>query len=191
MRNFHFRTSWIWQVPSTTCKKRKLTYVLICWNDSTNAHSLFVNYKCQFQVELPHMLSTAPNSIPFKLLLHGSQIYRNCEFSKFDYGPGKNFKIYGQAEPPLYNLRNVRAPLHIYYAENDNVVSIKVQFISQIDCFCFRVTLITKILVYLLESATVQRLVSSRYCQRLSPGQLEAFHALRFSCGKGCWYSGL
>lgn len=71
-------------------------------------------------------MAQAPNTVGLKVLLHGAQNYRNCEFHKYDYGPEKNLELYGQQYPPLYNLQNIRAPLHIYYGEDDDLTTVDV-----------------------------------------------------------------
>lgn len=40
-------------------------------------------------------------------------------FQQFHHGTEKNMRIYGAAEPPLYNLSNVRANIHIMHGLND------------------------------------------------------------------------
>lgn len=40
-------------------------------------------------------------------------------FRKYDYGPEKNRARYGVSYPPAYNISNVRAPMFIFYCEND------------------------------------------------------------------------
>lgn len=44
------------------------------------------------------------------------------KFQQFDYGKYQNIDHYGQNEPPIYNLKNVRAPVALYYAESDSQV---------------------------------------------------------------------
>lgn len=49
------------------------------------------------------------------------------EFKKFDHGPEKNKKLYGQETPPDYNLSNVRARIHLIYGVNDNGILAEVR----------------------------------------------------------------
>lgn len=44
------------------------------------------------------------------------------KFQQFDYGKSQNIDHYGQNEPPIYNLKNARAPVALYYAESDSQV---------------------------------------------------------------------
>lgn len=45
--------------------------------------------------------------------------------SKFDYGKSKNKLKYGKSEPPIYNLENIKIPVHIIAAVSDNIISYK------------------------------------------------------------------
>ncbi|XP_049938991.1 lipase 3-like [Schistocerca serialis cubense] len=42
-----------------------------------------------------------------------------CHFRQYNYGILKNFKRYGKATPPDYNLANVTAPVYLFYGPND------------------------------------------------------------------------
>ena len=41
------------------------------------------------------------------------------EFHRFDYGPRENIKKYGQPTPPTYDLSLVKAPVYLYFGDND------------------------------------------------------------------------
>lgn len=41
------------------------------------------------------------------------------EFRRWDYGIWNNYKHYGSLSPPKYKLKNVRVPVHLFYAAND------------------------------------------------------------------------
>ncbi|XP_041985088.1 lipase 3-like [Aricia agestis] len=41
------------------------------------------------------------------------------ELRKYDYGSEVNMKVYGQPEPPKYNMTDVQVPVAIYYSEED------------------------------------------------------------------------
>jgi hypothetical protein len=47
------------------------------------------------------------------------------KFQEFDYGP-MNMEYYGQSEPPDYNLKNITAPMSLYYGTGDLLVSLEV-----------------------------------------------------------------
>ncbi|KAE8746630.1 hypothetical protein FOCC_FOCC006614 [Frankliniella occidentalis] len=40
-------------------------------------------------------------------------------FRRYDHGRKRNVEMYGSAVPPLYELSNIRAPVHLYLAHND------------------------------------------------------------------------
>lgn len=46
-----------------------------------------------------------PNAFPF--LMIRAQAIRNKKFCKYDYGVKKNVEIYGQEEPPSYDLGSI------------------------------------------------------------------------------------
>ncbi|XP_041985087.1 lipase 3-like [Aricia agestis] len=41
------------------------------------------------------------------------------QLRKYDYGSEVNMKVYGQQEPPKYNMTDVQVPVAIYYSEED------------------------------------------------------------------------
>lgn len=41
------------------------------------------------------------------------------DFRKFDYGKTENMLHYNQTSPPSYNLKNVKTPVGLYYADSD------------------------------------------------------------------------
>ena len=53
------------------------------------------------------------------------QSMRTSRFQKFDYGKSKNLALYGQNQPPLYNLSAVTTPFLIIYGQNDHLVDTK------------------------------------------------------------------
>ena len=42
------------------------------------------------------------------------------EFCQYDYGAVKNQRIYGQPEPPNYELSKITCPVYLYYSDNDD-----------------------------------------------------------------------
>ncbi|XP_069676692.1 gastric triacylglycerol lipase-like isoform X2 [Periplaneta americana] len=61
-----------------------------------------------------------------KTLLHYSQLITSGKFRAYDYGSTENMKLYGQATPPDYDLKNVTMPMSLYYGDGDLIVSPKV-----------------------------------------------------------------
>lgn len=57
--------------------------------------------------------------------VHYAQLFRNGGFKKFDYGTLKNLVIYGQANPPEYDLNLVTAPTMLYVGDGDGFAGIK------------------------------------------------------------------
>jgi len=54
------------------------------------------------------------------------------EFRRFDYGSKGNLQRYGQEEPPTYDLSQVKAPVYLYYADNDLLAPPQVPFYSNL-----------------------------------------------------------
>ncbi|CAL8131291.1 unnamed protein product [Orchesella dallaii] len=71
----------------------------------------------------PNIIRKLQDNLSLKVLFHGLQRLHTCEFLKYDYGSEKNLIKYGTKDPPPYNMRNVRVPLHIFSGESDNLVS--------------------------------------------------------------------
>lgn len=40
-------------------------------------------------------------------------------FHKYDYGPKKNLRVYGQTKSPDYNLRGIDVPIALHFGNND------------------------------------------------------------------------
>lgn len=52
-------------------------------------------------------------------LVHYAQGIRWGKFRQFSFGPRKNIIKYGSFRAPSYKLKNIRAPMTLYYSEND------------------------------------------------------------------------
>jgi hypothetical protein len=52
-------------------------------------------------------------------LIQFGQMYNSGKFQKFDYGRTKNLEVYGQEEPPEYDLGRVKVPAYLLYGKND------------------------------------------------------------------------
>ncbi|ETN67158.1 lysosomal acid lipase [Anopheles darlingi] len=68
------------------------------------------------------ILASTPAGCSLFQLLHYGQIYQAKSFQMYDYGPVKNRVRYGTNVPPEYPLRNVTAPVTLYYSEGDILV---------------------------------------------------------------------
>jgi lysosomal acid lipase/cholesteryl ester hydrolase len=60
-----------------------------------------------------------PAGTSTKTVLHYVQLVKSGNFQKYDYGKTKNLEIYGEKEPPHYNLTAITAPVALYWGEND------------------------------------------------------------------------
>ncbi|XP_077301625.1 lipase 3-like [Arctopsyche grandis] len=52
-------------------------------------------------------------------LYHHLEDHKAENFRQFDYGMMRNIHLYGELQPPPYNLRNVVAPVRMFFSEND------------------------------------------------------------------------
>ena len=41
------------------------------------------------------------------------------KFCRYDFGKEKNIEIYGQEDPPEYDVTKITAPVALYWADND------------------------------------------------------------------------
>lgn len=70
------------------------------------------------------MAANFPSGTSVHNLARYSQTLRSRSIYKFDYGPEKNFQLYGSSNPPLYNLSSVTVPIVVIYGRNDGIVDI-------------------------------------------------------------------
>lgn len=63
-----------------------------------------------------------PAGASTKQFIHYSQIIRSGKFQMFDYEED-NINRYGQKTPINYRIRNIEAPIAIFYGANDNVLA--------------------------------------------------------------------
>ncbi len=107
------------------------------------------------------------------------QNIKSCDFRKYDYGRLNNKKLYGNEQPPQYNLTNIRAPVHIYYGYGDNfaTVEVRVNFCKLFKHAC--VVKFTKIgcifADFHIGYGHDKKRTSSRYAQRIVPSPVETF----------------
>lgn len=48
---------------------------------------------------------------------------RSGNLQEYDYGVAKNMIHYGQTTPPLYDLGNIKAKIHLWYSDTDWVAT--------------------------------------------------------------------
>lgn len=51
----------------------------------------------------------------------GCMFYISGNFEQYDFGPIENMKKYNSLRPPRYNLTNIKTPIAILYAPNDDL----------------------------------------------------------------------
>lgn len=67
---------------------------------------------------LPLIYRYSPAGVSTKAVIHVSQLMTSLNFQRFDYNVENIFK-YGRLTPPKYNLNNVKAPVALWYGDND------------------------------------------------------------------------
>ncbi|XP_045777365.1 lipase 3-like [Maniola jurtina] len=71
---------------------------------------------------IPVIVSHLPGGASIRQIKHFGQTVASHEFRKYDYGVDLNMKIYGQRQPPKYNMADVKVPVTLYYSEEDWLV---------------------------------------------------------------------
>lgn len=74
---------------------------------------------------IPEILQTTPAGASVNQLIHYAQEYMSKHFRQFDLGAVKNLLAYKSPSPPDYKLSPITAPVHLYYAANDWLASVK------------------------------------------------------------------
>lgn len=69
----------------------------------------------------------------FSIQIHFAQGINSGEFRYFDYGKEKNKEFYGQEVPPSYDLSKVKAPVALYWSDNDWLAPKEVIYNSNIN----------------------------------------------------------
>jgi lysosomal acid lipase/cholesteryl ester hydrolase len=68
---------------------------------------------------LPVVLNHSPSGASAKQFVQYGQQYASGKFSQFDHGKEDNMHVYGQPNPPQYDIKNVKVPVSTYYGRND------------------------------------------------------------------------
>ena len=75
------------------------------------------------QTMLPMILGHFPSTLAVKTIAHYGQSRKYGTFSHYRYDDeAENMKRYGTPQPPPYDLSKVKAPVAIWYGENDWLV---------------------------------------------------------------------
>lgn len=105
-----------------TCRAHAMT-MEVC----SNLLFLFVGFDSDlFNVTLiPEITKRSPAGTSVRQFLHYVQLVRNHRFCQYDYGVFGNMMKYKSKSPPAYKLKNVNAPVYLYYGQNDWMVSMR------------------------------------------------------------------
>ncbi|KAJ8718191.1 hypothetical protein PYW07_006121 [Mythimna separata] len=68
---------------------------------------------------LPVVMAHLPAGSSAKVIKQYGQGVASHEFRRYDYGPYINTQVYGTLEAPRYNISAIRAPVTLYYSEED------------------------------------------------------------------------
>ena len=60
-----------------------------------------------------------PSGTSVQNMVHWEQLTFVDNYQKYDYGTDENMKIYGQPNPPLYNLANIKNEVHLFAGDED------------------------------------------------------------------------
>ncbi|CAG5051606.1 unnamed protein product [Parnassius apollo] len=75
---------------------------------------------------LPVFVSHYGDGTSWKTVLHFAQeIVASNKFQQFDFGPPNNQRMYGNDQPPEYDLRKITLPINLFWAQNDLLSSEK------------------------------------------------------------------
>lgn len=111
-------------VASTLCQKN-LPTINVCTNLLQNICGKNDNEPETDVNTMSIIFKYLARAISTKQINHFIQLYQSRKFQQYNY-KFRNAMIYNQTSPPEYNLDNVKAPMHIYVAKNDMLVSEKV-----------------------------------------------------------------
>lgn len=71
------------------------------------------------------MAETHPAGSSTEQIVHYMQSISTGLFRQYDHGEKKNLAIYGQSEPPAYNISNIKARISLYFGDNDNMAVVE------------------------------------------------------------------
>ncbi|KAG5669636.1 hypothetical protein PVAND_017520 [Polypedilum vanderplanki] len=94
----------------------KFVYKLVCGFNENGTETDMNN--------MALMMRLLPRAVSLKQIVHFSQLLHTERFLHYNYGE-KNIEIYGQNEPPEYDLRNVQIRIYIYAGKNDLLINLK------------------------------------------------------------------
>ncbi|XP_064487854.1 lysosomal acid lipase/cholesteryl ester hydrolase-like [Ornithodoros turicata] len=77
------------------------------------------------KTRIPVYTAHMPAGTTTKNLVHYAQMYRKKNFVKFDYGSEENMVVYGQPEPPEYDLSRIMAPIALFSGPGDRLADLQ------------------------------------------------------------------
>ncbi|CAH8842441.1 unnamed protein product [Trichobilharzia szidati] len=103
------------------CKSNHIPFVC------SNIIYLIVGYNVRNtnETRLPIYVAHTPAGTSVQNMVHYCQAIMSDRFQKYDYGDEKNVEIYGQPDPPLYDISKLKVPIVIYYGGHDWLASPK------------------------------------------------------------------
>lgn len=117
MNDFMPTNALLTKIGRYSCEAKSL-YQVICSNTLfmvTGYDTAQIN-----KTVVPIILGHLPAGSSIKQFYHFGQGINSKKFRQFDYiQPDKNRKVYGQPEPPEYNVTKTIVPVALFYAEND------------------------------------------------------------------------
>ena len=77
----------------------------------------------------PRMLSASMGHFPMgssaQQIRHFGQLVKNSEFRYFNYGKSKNKEMYGQAEPPIIDIKEItEVPVAMFVGRQDSLANV-------------------------------------------------------------------
>ncbi|CAH8651038.1 unnamed protein product [Heterobilharzia americana] len=83
------------------------------------------NVKNTNVTRLPIYVAHTPAGTSVQNMVHYCQGIMTDRFQKYDYGTEKNLEVYGQPNPPLYDISKLKVPIVIYHGGHDWLASTK------------------------------------------------------------------
>ncbi|CAL8103706.1 unnamed protein product [Orchesella dallaii] len=68
---------------------------------------------------MPTIMGHVPAGASVRSLVHYAQGVMSGVFRKYDFGRATNLEVYGQVNPPEYDISKITAPVALYWGEND------------------------------------------------------------------------
>uniref|UniRef100_A0A6P7GXQ8 Lipase 1-like n=1 Tax=Diabrotica virgifera virgifera TaxID=50390 RepID=A0A6P7GXQ8_DIAVI len=73
---------------------------------------------------MPVIIGAVPRQSAMQMF-HYLQIAKRGIFAQYNYGPKRNMQRYNSSIPPIYDINKVTACMAIFYAEKDDITTVK------------------------------------------------------------------